>query len=101
MVELMKTTVKLDTLSEKDFDAVVVVGGQSPMFTFPRAEKLHRLIEAFYGSGRITAALCHGTSALLFCKAPDGSPLIKGKTMTGFSNVEEQFADDYNGGEEA
>jgi putative intracellular protease/amidase len=99
MVELMKSTVKLADVSEKDFDAIVVVGGQSPMFTFPRAEKLHRLLETFYSSGRVTAALCHGTSALLFTKAADGSPLIKGKMMTGFSNTEEQFADDYNGGE--
>jgi putative intracellular protease/amidase len=30
-------------------------------------------------------------------KLSDGKPLIEGKTMTGFANVEEDFADSYVG----
>ncbi|QYO63940.1 hypothetical protein [Leptolyngbya sp. 7M] len=58
---------------------------------------MHNLIAAFYEAEKVTAALCHGTCALLFVKLVDGKPLIEGKTMTGFANVEEDFADQYVG----
>jgi putative intracellular protease/amidase len=44
-------------------------------------------------AGKVTAALCHGTAVLNFAKLPDGEFLVKGKTVTGFANVEEDFAD--------
>jgi putative intracellular protease/amidase len=59
--------------------------------------QLHDLIAAFYQAEKPTAVICHGTSALLFVKAPDGEPLISGKTMTGFANSEEDYADQYVG----
>jgi putative intracellular protease/amidase len=47
--------------------------------------------------GKSTAALCHGVAALLSVKLSNGEFLIQGKTMTGFANVEEDFADAYVG----
>lgn len=67
------------------------------MFTFPTEPRLHQLIAEFYEAQKVTAALCHGTCALLFVKLTDGTPLIAGKTMTGFANVEEDFVDSYVG----
>lgn len=75
------------------FDAIVVAGGQAPMFTFERASALHAKFVAFATSGKIAAALCHGTAVLRYAKLPDGTPLVRGKTVTGFANVEEDFAD--------
>jgi putative intracellular protease/amidase len=71
----------------------MVCGGQSPMFTFRDNEYLKQAISHFYESERPTAALCHGTAALMDVKLSDGSYLIEGKTMTGFANVEEEAAD--------
>lgn len=42
---------------------------------------------------KITAALCHGTAILRYAKLSNGEYLVKGKTVTGFANVEEDFAD--------
>ena len=89
---LLDNTKSLDTASVEDYDAIVVAGGQAPMFTFPTETKLHQLIAEFYEAEKITAALCHGTCALLYVKLSNGKPLIEGKTMTGFANVEEDFA---------
>jgi putative intracellular protease/amidase len=75
------------------YDALVVAGGQAPMFTFEAATDLHEVFSAFHATGKVTAALCHGTAILAFAKAPDGSPLVAGKTVTGFPNVEEDAAD--------
>jgi putative intracellular protease/amidase len=93
LAALLETTKKLADCRAQDYDALVVAGGQSPMFTFRRERALHTLIAAFYEAEKPTAALCHGTCALLEVTLSDGSRLIAGKTMTGFANVEEDFAD--------
>lgn len=91
--KLLDNTEKLSQMNNQDYDAVVVCGGQSPMFTFPGDKNLHRILAAFYEAEQITAALCHGVSAFLEVKLSDGNNLVKGKTITGFSNVEEDFVD--------
>lgn len=93
----LENTPGLREMKAADYDAIVVAGGQGPMFTFPQETKLHALLAEFYEAGRVTAALCHGTCALLYVKLSDGKYLIEGKTMTGFANAEEDFADHYVG----
>lgn len=97
LMALLDNTKHLNDVQVENYDAIVVVGGQSPMFTFPTEPRLHQLIAEFYEAEKVTAALCHGTCALLFVKLSDGKSLIEGKTMTGFANVEEDFADQYVG----
>jgi putative intracellular protease/amidase len=92
-VGLLENTPGIGTLQPEDFDAIIVAGGQSPMFTFRNHQPLQKLFQAFYASGKPSAALCHGTCLLLDVKNADGSPLIRGKKMTGFANSEEDFAD--------
>lgn len=81
------------SLDPQSFDAIVVAGGQAPMFTFEQATALHERFVAFYEAGKIAAALCHGTAVLAFARLSNGEPLVAGKTVTGFANVEEDFAD--------
>ncbi|WP_029418020.1 type 1 glutamine amidotransferase domain-containing protein [Brevundimonas bacteroides] len=94
LAALVETTRPVSDLRVEDFDALVVAGGQSPMFTFDRAEALHRAFVAFYEAGKVTAALCHGTAILRYARLSDGRLLVEGKTVTGFANVEEDFADE-------
>lgn len=75
------------------FDAIVVAGGQGPMFTFEAAEGLQRTFVEFYEAGKVAAALCHGTAVLRYARLSDGTPLVAGRTVTGFANVEEDAAD--------
>jgi putative intracellular protease/amidase len=77
----------------KKFDGVLVAGGQAPMFTFGRACGLHKKFVEFYESGKIAAVLCHGVALLRYAKLSNGEYLAKGKTVTGFANVEEDYAD--------
>jgi putative intracellular protease/amidase len=80
-----------------DFDANVVVGGQGPMFTFKQETDLQNKFLEFYNKGKDSAPLCHGTSLLLYLRDKDGSSLIQGKNMTGFTDEEEDFSDKYAG----
>lgn len=90
---LVDNTRKLADLDVARFDAIVVAGGQAPMFTFEKAQALHDTFVAFYEAGKVACALCHGTAVLAFAKLRNGEYLVKGKTVTGFANVEEDFAD--------
>ena len=92
-VNKLENTPAISSLKMSDFDALVVAGGQSPMFTYRGDAALAELFLQFYGAGKPTAALCHGTCLLLDLKNTDGSPFIRGKRITGFANSEEDFAD--------
>lgn len=90
---LVDNTKPVPDLNVDDFDALVVAGGQSPMFTFETATELQNKFVEFYEAGKVTSALCHGTAILRYAKLSNGEYLAKGKTVTGFANVEEDFAD--------
>jgi putative intracellular protease/amidase len=94
LAALIETTKPVSEIDVARFDAIVVAGGQSPMFTFENATSLHRKLVEFYEAGKIACALCHGVAVLRFAKLTNGEPLVKGKTVTGFANVEEDFADE-------
>jgi putative intracellular protease/amidase len=91
LLALLDDTPKLADLNYDDFDALLICGGQSPMFTFPDNTDLQDAIKTFYEGEKITGAFCHGVSALVNVKLSDGEYLVKDKTLTGFSNVEEDF----------
>lgn len=93
LAALVDDTKPVSDLDVAKFDAIVVAGGQAPMSNFESAHDLHRKFVAFYESGKIAAALCHGVAVLRYAKLSNGEPLVKGKTVTGFANVEEDFAD--------
>jgi putative intracellular protease/amidase len=40
-------------------------------------------------AGKPVAAVCHAPGVLRDVKAPDGTPLVKGKRVAGFTNSEE------------
>lgn len=93
LAALIENTKKVAEIDVAKFDAILVAGGQSPMFTFERATSLHRKFVEFYEAGKVAAALCHGVAILRYAKLSNGEYLAKGKTITGFANVEEDFAD--------
>lgn len=89
----LSETVSVADLDTDDFDAIVVAGGQSPMFSFENEPELHQFFTDFYQTGKTTAALCHGVAVLKWARDETGNPIVKGKKITGFSNHEEDEAD--------
>jgi predicted dinucleotide-binding enzyme/putative intracellular protease/amidase len=90
---LLVDTVALSQVDPSGYDAVFLVGGQAPMFTFHNDERVHRLIADAHQQGKVVAVVCHATAALLKARTPDGELLVKDKTWTGFANSEEDAAD--------
>lgn len=94
---MFEDTARLEDLDPGEFDAIVVCGGQGPMYQFRDHEALKKAIAAFFEAGKPTAALCHGVSALIDLRLADGSALITDRTITGFANVEEDAANEVMG----
>lgn len=91
LMGLLADTPKLAELNYGDYDALLICGGQSPMFTFPDNADLQDAVRTFYEAEKITGAFCHGVAALVNITLADGSHLVAGKTLTGFSNLEEEY----------
>lgn len=89
----LKNTPSIEGINPQEYHALIVAGGQSPMFTFERETQLHGLFSSFYESGKITSALCHGTAVLRYAKTHNGDFIVTGKRVTGFTNGEEDDAD--------
>lgn len=73
-----------------DYDAVYYPGGHGPMQDLAVDEDSAGLISATVAAGRPLAAVCHGLAALLPARAADGSPLVAGRRLTGFTDEEER-----------
>lgn len=93
LMEQLEQTQKLSSINPDDFDALFLVGGQAPMYTFKGNEELMTFFSQFYESGKPTAAVCHSTTILTDVKLSNGEYLVAGKKWTGFANSEEDFAD--------
>lgn len=83
-------TVKLDTVSEQDFDAVFYPGGHGPLWDLAESPVSIALIEAFVRANKPTGFVCHAPGVLIHVKAENGDALIKGRKVTGFTNGEEE-----------
>jgi putative intracellular protease/amidase len=85
----LANTLKLSDINPDDYDAVFYPGGHGPLWDLTDDKNSIALIESMYASGKPVAAVCHAPAVLCNAQAKDGSPIIRGKTVTGFSNSEE------------
>ena len=86
----LASTVRLDSTSPDDFDAVFYPGGHGPLWDLANDRNSIKLIEAFQAAEKPVALVCHAPGALRHVKAADGRPLVQGKNVTGFTNTEEE-----------
>ncbi|WP_053214907.1 type 1 glutamine amidotransferase domain-containing protein [Pseudomonas sp. Q12-87] len=86
----LANTVRLDSVSQNDFDAVFYPGGHGPLWDLAEDPKSIRLIEAFLAAGKPAGLVCHAPGVLRHVKNPDGTPLVAGKKVAGFTNTEEE-----------
>jgi putative intracellular protease/amidase len=93
LAALVENTKAASEIDVNKFDAVVVAGGQGPMFTYEKATELLKKFVSFYEAGKIAAVLCHGVAILRYARLSNGELLAKGRTVTGFANSEEDYAD--------
>ncbi|MGW2363874.1 type 1 glutamine amidotransferase domain-containing protein, partial [Streptomyces phaeofaciens] len=82
--------VRLDSVSAADFDTVFYPGGHGPLWDLAEDTDSIRLIETTLASGKPLALVCHAPGVLRHTVNEDGTPLVKGRNVTGFTNSEEE-----------
>lgn len=87
--EHLANTEKLADMKAEDFDSVFYPGGHGPLWDLAIDKNSINLIETFVTQDKPVAFVCHSPAALKNVKI-DGEYLVKGKTVTGFSNSEEE-----------
>jgi len=87
--ELLAHTHLLADMRIADFDAIFYPGGHGPLWDLAEDATSRALIEAAVAEGKPVAAVCHAPAVFRHATNPDGTPLVMGKQVTGFSNSEE------------
>ncbi|WP_034913502.1 type 1 glutamine amidotransferase domain-containing protein [Erwinia sp. 9145] len=87
--QALANTQQLENIDSSTFDAIFYPGGHGPLWDLATDRKSIELIENFYANGKPVGAVCHAPGVLRHAKKPDGTPLVQGKRVTGFTNSEE------------
>lgn len=87
----LAASLRLRDVESAQYAAVYFVGGKGTMFDFPDDAELQRIVRTVYQAGGVIGAVCHGPAALLEVTLDDGTPLLRGRRVAGFSNAEELF----------
>ena len=82
-------TPKAADVEPDGYDVILFAGGHGTMWDFPDDPDLARIARSIYERGGVVAAVCHGPSALVNLTLTDGSRLVAGKRVAGFTNSEE------------
>jgi putative intracellular protease/amidase len=91
-IKRLANTVKISSVSEKDFDTVFYPGGHGPMWDLADDPDSIKLLESFNRAGKVMTLMCHSPVALKNVKGLDGDWLIRGRRITAFTNGEESDA---------
>ena len=89
---VLAATLPLHEVAAGNFDAVFYPGGHGPLWDLANDKRSVALIETILAAGKPVAAVCHAPGVLRDVKAPGGAPLVQGRSVTGFTNSEEQAA---------
>ncbi|MBO9828561.1 type 1 glutamine amidotransferase domain-containing protein [Xanthomonas sp. A2111] len=85
----LASTYPLASVRMDDYDALFYPGGHGPLWDLAEDRDSIALIEAFARADKPIGFVCHAPGVLRRVTAADGTPLVKGRRVTGFTNGEE------------
>lgn len=88
-MQALANTHKLSEVLNQDFDAVFYPGGHGPLWDLVKDQNSISLIEQTLQADKPVALVCHAPGVLRDVKDAEGHSIVEGKTVTGFSNTEE------------
>jgi putative intracellular protease/amidase len=88
----LKSTAAIAEADPDDYSTIFFTGGHGTMWDFPTSDDVQRTADAIYAGGGIVSSVCHGACALINLREPEGNPLVRNRTVTGFATVEERLA---------
>jgi len=91
-MQRLKKTLAPNAINPTQYKAIYYTGGHGTMWDFPNNKTLQNISEQIYRQGGVVSAVCHGVGGLLPLQDENGKPLIAGRTVTGFANIEETLS---------
>jgi putative intracellular protease/amidase len=86
----LESTVVLSTVDPGDYDAVFYPGGHGPLWDLAEDTDSISIIETTLRAGKPVALVCHAPGVLRHVTGEDGAPIVRGRSVTGFANSEEE-----------
>ena len=74
----------VNEVSVDDFDALILPGGRGPA-VLRENDEVVQFVSAFWQTGKVTAAICHGPQVLITAGVMDG------KTSTGIGGIQDEL----------
>jgi putative intracellular protease/amidase len=84
----LKDTKKLADMDYAKYDIIFFAGGHGTCVDFP-TDAVGEAVSQTLTAGKVVGAVCHGPMALINAKTSDGEPVVKGKKVACFTDVEE------------
>ena len=85
------------TVDAADYDAVVFPGGHGTAWDVNQDRHARQLLlDAVAGEEGVGLVVCHAVGILAFTNEADGTPLVEGRSITGFPNEWEEDIVDEN-----
>ena len=88
-MQQLANTYKLSEVLNQDFDAVFYPGGHGPLWDLAEDQNSISLIEQTLQANKPVALVCHAPGVLRDVQDAEGRSIVEGKSVTGFSNSEE------------
>ena len=89
----LASTVRFDRIDVTGFDGVFFPGGYGQLWDLASDSKVIHAIEGWIRRSVPVAMVCHAPAILRDARKPNGEPLVKGLTVTGFTDAEDQELD--------
>jgi len=91
MKNRLQETLNPSQVTPEKYCAIFYAGGHGPLWDVTNNQQLAQLSANLYEKHHgIVSAVCHGPCGLMNIKLGNGDYLVKGKTVTGFTNDEER-----------
>lgn len=87
----LENSLKIKNINVKDYVAIYLSGGHGTMWDFRQSKALQQKLTEFWGANKILSGVCHGVAGFIDTVDKDGKLIVKGKRVTGFSNLEDQI----------
>jgi putative intracellular protease/amidase len=81
----------LSKISPKDYDGALFPGGRGPLYDLRHNKHSIALIEGLLNASKPVGAICHAGAVLLNVRDQRGLPIAKDRSVTAFTDSEEEL----------
>lgn len=89
LTKALAETMRLADVDPSNYEAVLYPGGHGPLYDLRYDPHSIDLIATTLAAGRPVGTVCHAGCVLIDVPGPDGSALVRGRTLTAFTDSEE------------